>query len=206
MPTRRSALRAALGVTVGVVGSGVGAATRHGGEPTTVDPARVRRSLRRLGDLSPPARRDAWRRLPESRRETLAAAVSPGRVVTDTRETAAGDATTVTHTVTLRGGLDLVTIAEFDHEVSWEHDGTAVRGVEQTTTARISHEAVSVWRYRGTGQETVANQAEWTEAFVSGLFEWGLTADGSARDATAYSRLRLRADGGWSVETSRYEL
>ncbi len=205
MPTRRGALKTAV-VTLATAGSGVDAASRHGSEPRTVAPERVRQSLRRLGDLSPPARRDAWRRLPESRRETLAAAASPERVVTETQETVAGNTTTVTHTVTLRGGLDVLTIAEFDHEVSWTYDGTSVRDVEQTTTARISREALSAWRYRGTGQETVANQAEWTDAFVSGLFEWGLTADGSARDATVYSELRFRADGEWAVETSSYEL
>jgi hypothetical protein len=66
----------------------------------------------------------------------------------------------------------------------------------------VNLDIVSFWDYVGVDQKDTQPQAEYTDAIMSGNFEFRFTQYGVLNRATAVSEVRVEEDGSWSVERS----
>jgi len=213
--TRRSVVKGISGAipAVGLIGaSGLGSA-QPSSNLDEDEPKEVWEYIEWFGGLSKKEQKKEWNDLSDSDREVFKKALSPGKIISEVEEqtpkvSLESDYTTneITHTVTIKGGLNLVALADFNHQVAWDYNGSDVKNVNQNADADIRHKNITFWDYTGVGQSSTQNQADWTDAFMSGKFEFRFTKYGSLNKATAYSEVRVEEDGSWSVERDDYSI
>ena len=211
-PTRRKTIKTAGGLvaSVGLIGSATVTTAEPSSDLNRNRPEEVWDYIIWFGKLSEEEQRREWQSLSESDKDVFETAISPGKVVTEVTETTLPntdshyDTKEVSNTTTVKGGLDLVAVADFTHNVTWDYSGYDVKNVNQDSSHNIRRDILSFWDYIGVGQKDVQEQADWTDAFMSGKFKFRLTKYGTLQEATAYSEIRVKEDGTWSVEKSDY--
>lgn len=208
--TRRKALKTTGGMlaSAGLIGSATVTTAEPSDDLSRDRPEEVWEYIIWFGKLSEKEQRREWQTLSKSDKDVFRTALSPGEILTDVTERNVPNSDThydskeVSNTTKVKGGLDLVVVAEFNHFVTWDYSGYDVKNVNQDATHDIKRDLLSFWDFLGIGQDKIQPQADWTDAFMSGKFSWRLTKYGELQRQTAYSEIRVKEDGSWSVEKS----
>jgi hypothetical protein len=216
--TRRNALKY-IGTTATGLGlvaaSGTASATENNNRKLDRDnPEQVWEYIHEFGQLSEKERQKEWQSLSEEDKSLINEALTPTEFVFESDESIkpslnSGVSTSgiystkeVTNTVKAKSTFDLTTVFTWKHHVTWDYSGYDVKNVNHYATYNVNLDIVSFWDYVGVDQKDTQPQAEYTDAIMSGNFEFRFTQYGVLNRATAVSEVRVEEDGSWSVERS----
>ncbi|MCG1004898.1 MULTISPECIES: hypothetical protein [Halobacterium] len=207
--SRRKVIKGVSGAipVIGLIGTSGLASAQPSSDLNEDEPEEVWEYIEWFDGLPEKKQKKEWDNLSDPDKKVYKKALSPGKILTEVNEKTPQvsiqseyDTEEITHTVTIKGGLNFVKLANFNHHVAWDYNGSEVKNVNHNATAKILKNNISFWNYVGVDQKSEQDQADWTDAFMSGNFEFRFTKYGVLNKATAYSEVRVKEDGSWSPE------